>query len=122
MFNYLRLSICNLHSCVSCGYIMKFMAHESLNVSLKDIDIHFRIIARVNNQMFNRFGTMQFISDNDFGNVSMHRYLLYHIQNGFILVQPHVMIRYCHSLKSNRFGIFEKRIWSPHILQPVHFK
>lgn len=45
-----------------------------------------------------------------------------HVQNGLVLVEPHVMIRDRHGLESNRFGVLEERIRSPHILQPLHLQ
>lgn len=32
-----QLSIWSLHSCVSCGYIIKFIAHDNVNVNLEYI-------------------------------------------------------------------------------------
>ena len=41
-----------------------------------------------------------------------HRHSIYnlldHIENGLVLVEPDVMIRYCHGLKSDTLGIFEE--------------
>ena len=50
----------------------------------------------------------------------MTKYLLDHIENGRILVQPDVMVWNGHSLKSNGLCVFEKGIWSPNFLQPGH--
>ena len=49
------------------------------------------------------------------------RYLLYHIKNSAVLVQPHIMVRYGHCLKSNFLGIFEKRIWPPNKVEPFYW-
>jgi len=45
-----------------------------------------------------------------------------HVEYRLVLVQPHVVIGYGHRLKGHRFGVLEKRIWTPHILQPVHLQ
>jgi hypothetical protein len=75
---------------------MKFMAHERRSVSLK----HSRQI----------------------GSGSTGLPLLDHVEDGLVFVQPHVVVRYRHRLKGYRFGIFEKRVGPPHVLQPVHLQ
>jgi hypothetical protein len=49
-------------------------------------------------------------------------YSLNHVQDGLVLVQPHIMIRNCHCLKRYRLRILEEGVWPPHILQPIYFK
>jgi hypothetical protein len=46
-------------------------------------------------------------------------HLLDDVENSFVLVQPQVMVGYCHGLERDLFGIFEVRIRSPHALQPL---
>lgn len=48
--------------------------------------------------------------------------VLDHVENRFVFVQPHVVIRNSHRLERYGFGIFEKRIWSPDIFQPIDFQ
>ena len=35
-------------------------------------------------------------------------HVLDHVEDGSVLVEPHVVIRYCHGLESDFFGVFEK--------------
>lgn len=45
-----------------------------------------------------------------------------HVKNRLIFVEPHVVIGNGHGLKRDRFGIFKKRIWTPHVFQPFHLQ
>jgi len=47
--------------------------------------------------------------------------LLDHVQNMFVLIKPKIVIWYCHRLESDLLGILEKRIRSPHLLEPAYF-
>lgn len=47
------------------------------------------------------------------------RHSLDHVENLLVLVQPNVMVRDCHFLKDNLFGVLEVRVWSPHPIQPI---
>lgn len=76
---------------------MKFMAQESLNVNLE--------------------------GDQHCCEVTFERaHLLDHIQDCLVLVQPHVVIWYCHRLEGDGFGVFEKRVRSPHVFEPVYLQ
>jgi hypothetical protein len=46
-------------------------------------------------------------------------HLLDDVENSLVLVQPQVMVGYCHGLERDLFGIFEVRIRPPHALQPL---
>lgn len=47
---------------------------------------------------------------------------LHHVQDGFVFVQPHVVIGDGHCLESHRLGVLEEGVRSPHVLQPLHFE
>lgn len=47
---------------------------------------------------------------------------LHHVQDGFVLIQPHVVIWNCHCLECHRFCVLEERIGSPHIFKPFNLK
>ncbi len=44
--------------------------------------------------------------------------LLDHVENALILVEPDVVVRYGDILESDFFGVFEKRVGSPHGIEP----
>ncbi|GIY03701.1 uncharacterized protein CDAR_526941 [Caerostris darwini] len=48
--------------------------------------------------------------------------LLDHVENGFVAVQPDVMVGYRHFLESDPLGVLEERIGSPHLLEPANGK
>lgn len=81
---------------------MKFIAHDNVNVNLTG----------------QRY-TIDFI---DTGAASIVRIaVLDHVENCFVFVQPHVMIRDGHRLERHGLGVFEKRIGPPDVFQPVDF-
>ncbi|GFQ95565.1 uncharacterized protein TNCT_305841 [Trichonephila clavata] len=49
-------------------------------------------------------------------------YLLDHIKNGFVTIQPYVVVRDSHLLEGDSFGVLEEGIWSPHPLEPADRK
>ena len=63
------------------------------------------------------------IKSNDLKNTWLiDDYLLNHIENGLVLVQPYIMIRDGHGLKSDLFGIFEEAVWPPNSVEPIHWQ
>ncbi len=49
-------------------------------------------------------------------------FLLDHIEDCSVLVEPHVVIGYRHRLKRDLFGVFEKRVRSPDQVKPFDRK
>jgi hypothetical protein len=45
--------------------------------------------------------------------------LLDHVEDGFVLVEPDVVVGHCHLLEGDLFGIFEERVGPPHELEPT---
>lgn len=49
-------------------------------------------------------------------------YVLDHVQNSLVLIEPHVVIWNGHCLESDGFGVLEEWIRSPHIFEPFHLQ
>lgn len=45
-----------------------------------------------------------------------------HVEDRLVLVQPQIVVGNGHRLKGDRFGVLEKGVWAPHILQPLHLQ
>ena len=50
----------------------------------------------------------------------LHNHSLDHVENRLVFVQPYVMVRYRHCLKSHTLGVFEERVWTPDLCEPLH--
>jgi hypothetical protein len=45
--------------------------------------------------------------------------LLDHVEDGFVLVEPDVVVGHGHLLEGDLFGVFEERVGPPHELKPT---
>lgn len=46
----------------------------------------------------------------------------HHVQDGLVLVQPHVVVGDGHRLEGDGLGVFEERVGPPHVLEPVNLE
>lgn len=93
---------------------MKFMAHDNVNVNLKKEQKKKSLLLIISSIHL----TYTIVVNTS----STSNTVLDHVEDRFVFVKPHVMVGNSHRLKRHGFGVFEKRIWSPYIFQPINFQ